>query len=164
LAFTDREFYKKETMSGDEFVAQFLKHIVPKEVRRMRYAGLFSGRDRTAMVSKARAAIEQSKREQREIYDPDGVRNTRTLLQESISEAEYQIRENQAPRTEAIKALSKPKCQQCGQREMEFTEYRSPWHTQNDISEIYYWLSVHDAERDFFAAIRLRRWRVLASR
>jgi len=40
---------------------------------------------------------------------------------------------NQTPQTDAIKALSKPKCKQCGQREMEFTEYRSPWHTKNDI-------------------------------
>jgi hypothetical protein len=41
--------------------------------------------------------------------------------------------ENQEPRIEALKALSKPKCKQCGQREMEFTKYRSPWHTKNDI-------------------------------
>ncbi|MFO0384484.1 MAG: hypothetical protein ACK506_22515, partial [Pirellula sp.] len=45
-----------------------------------------------------------------------------------------------------MKALSKPKCKQCGQREMEFTEYRSPWHTKNDIAEIYHWMK-------FFAVI-----------
>jgi hypothetical protein len=44
------------------------------------------------------------------------------------------------------KALSKPKCKQCGQREMEFTEYRSPRHTKNDIAEIYHWMK-------FFAVI-----------
>jgi hypothetical protein len=140
------EVYKKEKMSGDEFVRRFLKHIVPPEVRRMRYAGLFSGRDRTVMVEKARSAIADYKRAKREIEDPDAARNTRTLLQESLSEAEHQIRDNQAPRIEALKALSKPKCKQCGQREMEFTEYRSPWHTKNDIAEIYHWMK-------FFAVI-----------
>jgi hypothetical protein len=134
------EVHTKEKMSGDEFVRRFLKHIVPPEVRRMRYAGLFSGRDRTAMVEKARSAIADYKRAKREIEDPDAARNTKTLLQESLSEAEHQIRDNQAPRTEALKALSKPKCKQCGQREMEFTEYRSPWHTKNDIKEIYHWI------------------------
>ena len=140
------EVYKKETMPGAEFVRRFLKHIVPPEVRRMRYAGLFSGRDRTAMVEKARSAIDHHKRAKREIDDPDAARNTKTLLLESISEAEHQIRDNQAPQTDAIKALSKPKCKQCGQREMEFTEYRSPWHTKNDIKEIYHWMK-------FFAVI-----------
>jgi hypothetical protein len=53
---------------------------------------------------------------------------------------------NQEPRIETLKALSKPKCKQCGQREMEFTEYRSPWHTKNDIAEIYHWMK-------FFAVI-----------
>jgi hypothetical protein len=40
---------------------------------------------------------------------------------------------NQEPRIGALEALSKPKCKQCGQREIEFTEYRSPGHTKNDI-------------------------------
>jgi hypothetical protein len=140
------EVYKKETIPGAEFVKRFLKHIVPPEVQRMRYAGLFSGRDRTAMVEKARSAIDDYKRAKREIDDPDAARNTKTLLLESISDAEHQIRENQAPRTDALKALSKPKCKQCGQREMEFTEYRSPWHTKNDIAVIYHWMK-------FFAVI-----------
>jgi hypothetical protein len=57
-------------------------------------------------VEKIRTATDEYKRTKREIDDPDAARNTKTLLQESISGAEHQIRDNHAPRTEALNALS----------------------------------------------------------
>jgi hypothetical protein len=47
----------EETMEGEEFVRRFLLHIVPSNVHRVRYAGLFQGKGRKETLQRVRLLL-----------------------------------------------------------------------------------------------------------
>ncbi|MFO0012845.1 MAG: transposase [Planctomycetota bacterium] len=51
-------------MPGEEFVRQFLLHIIPPSVHRVRYAGCFHSGKRKSRIAGMRAAIWEQNRKQ----------------------------------------------------------------------------------------------------
>ena len=119
--------YVKESMPGAEFVGRFLLHIVPTGVPRTNYSGLFQPKGRKERLETVRHLLAKHN-----VANP----STRFYSQPNSSTSALDLE----------KTSNRPKCQNCGTKNMAFEMYRSPFETRGYIT----WLKRYIA---YFAVI-----------
>jgi hypothetical protein len=110
----------EETMEGEEFVRRFLLHIVPSNVHRVRYAGLFQGKGRKETLQRVRLLLAK--------HNADSLGKRHASLPQST-----RLQELELPKID-----NRPKCLRCGTPGMRFEGYRDRRETWDFIHRVEY--------------------------
>jgi hypothetical protein len=108
----------EETMEGEEFVRRFLLHIVPSNVHRVRYAGLFQGKGRKETLQRVRLLLAK--------HNSDSIGKRHASLPPSA-----RLHELELPKID-----NRPKCLRCGTPGMRLEGYRDRMATWEFIHRV----------------------------
>jgi hypothetical protein len=108
----------EETMEGEEFVRRFLLHIVPSNVHRVRYAGLFQGKGRKETLQRVRLLLAKQ--------NSDSIGKRHASLPPSA-----RLHELELPKID-----NRPKCLRCGTPGMRLEGYRDRMATWEFIHRV----------------------------
>ena len=110
----------EETMEGEEFVSRFLLHIVPSNVHRVRYAGLFQGKGRKETLQRVRLLLAK--------HNSESIGKRHASLPPSA-----RLHELELPKID-----NRPKCLRCGTPGMRLEGYRDRMATWEFIHRVEY--------------------------
>jgi hypothetical protein len=127
--YRDYNQIKEERIRGEEFVARYVQHIVPKGLHRIRYGGLLTPSVRAKNLERVRPLIRAWNEANRDKLHPALLNDTYNTIEKDIENPEDVFEEKS-------ETYPTPACLVCGADNMRHLGYRKPDETLADIRRL----------------------------
>lgn len=127
--YRDNNQIKQERIRGEEFVARYVQHIVPKGLHRIRYGGLLTSCVRGKNLERARPLIREWNAANRDKLHPALIDGTYNTFEKDIENPEDLLEEK-------FETNPAPACLVCRTENMRHLGYRDAEETKADIRRL----------------------------